>query len=91
MTAFPKDPNALLDYSVDWAPWLAADETVASAVVTVPAGLVKDRTETVAATGLITVWLSGGTAGVNYDVGFRITTSQGRVDERSMTVKVNQR
>lgn len=91
MTAFPKDPNALLDFSVDWSPWLAADETVASAVVTVPAGLIKDRDETVMPTGLITVWLSGGTAGTNYDVGFRVTTNQGRVDERSMTIKVSQR
>lgn len=97
-TPFLKDPQATLDYALNWGvgpdgkpPWLADGETIASAVVTVPARLVKDREETVSPSGLVTVWLSGGTAGTTYAVNFHITTSQGRVDERTLSIRVTER
>jgi hypothetical protein len=36
---------------------------------------------------LATAWLSGGTAGTAYRVACRITTAQGRTDERSITIR----
>ena len=39
----------------------------------------------------VTVWLSGGTAGVKYDVACRITTTGGRTDERTVSVRVLER
>ncbi len=64
----PKDPDAVLDYSIDWTTWLAGD-TLATSVWTVPAGITKDsETNT---TSKSTVWLSGGTAGEVYEVPLR--------------------
>jgi len=36
----------------------------------------------------VTVWLSGGTAGINYKVACLITTAAGRTDERTIWIKV---
>ena len=56
---FAKDPDAVLDYAVDWLRWLAGDE-IATSVWIVPDGLT--RVSDAATTTKATVWLSGGTA-----------------------------
>lgn len=89
MTEFRKDPSAVLDYAWDWTGWLAASETITTAVITTEIGLTKDS-QSIAA-GVVTAWLSGGTAGENYDVACLITTNQGRVDERTLRIRVTQR
>ncbi len=76
-----KDPDAALDYGVDWSAWLGTD-TIASAVWTLPAGLTQPRPSSVAG-GIATVWLAGGTSGVTYTVTCRVTTAAGRIDDRS--------
>jgi len=85
---FTKDPNAVLDYSIDWTRWLAGDQIAASEWI-VPSGLTKmadSKTSTSA-----TVWLSGGTAGQSYIVTNRITTAAGRTEDRSFTIRVEER
>ncbi len=87
-TQFTKDPQATLDYQVDWSDWLGAD-TIATSTWTVPTGLTKtdeSKTDTSA-----TVWLSGGTAGQIYTVMNHIVTVGGRTDERSFRVFVQDR
>ena len=85
---FTKDPNAVLDYSIDWAKWLAGDE-IATSDWTVPAGLTKvSDTKTTTKT---TAWLSGGAAAQSYTVTNRITTTGGRTEDRSFTLKVEER
>lgn len=86
---FNKDPNAVLDYGFDWSSWLQTGETISSATWTVPTGITK-TSQTESTTETI-VWLSGGTAGTSYDVSCRIVTSQGRTDDRTMTIKVAER
>lgn len=85
---FTKDPDAILDYAVDWSRWLAGD-TIAASVWIVPAGLAK-VSETNTATKAV-VWLSGGSAGVAYTVTNRITTAAGRTEDRSFTIRVEER
>ncbi len=85
---FTKDPNAVLDYSVDWSRWLDGD-TIATSVWTVPAGLTKvSDTNTTTKT---TAWLSGGAADQSYTVTNRITTTGGRTEDRSFILKVEER
>lgn len=85
-----KDPNATLDYERDWGPWLAGDgDTIVSSEWIVPDGLTKDSQSTT--TTVATVWLSGGTAGQAYEITNRITTSQGRTDDRSILIVVRER
>lgn len=53
------------------------------------AGLVKNS-DSFSATST-TVWLAGGTPGTPYSVANRITTSVGRIDERTITIRVTNR
>ena len=84
-----KDPSAVLDYVFDWTEWLATGETITDHTITADTGIAVDSsTED---TGKVTVWLSGGTAGINYKVACLITTSAGRTDERTIWIKVVER
>ena len=84
-----KDPSAVLDYVFDWTEWLATGETIADHTITADTGITVDSsTED---DGKVTVWLSGGTAGINYKVACLITTSAGRTDERTIWIKVVER
>lgn len=89
MSVFTKDPESVLDFGFDWSDWLASGETISSHTVTAETGITKDSdTE---ASGVVTVWLSGGTVGTTYTLECKIVTSASRTDERTMTVKVQER
>lgn len=102
MRIYSKDPSAVLDYKFDWAntrnggdvsDWLAVGETIVSAIVTVDSGITKDSDSLTDTNSSVTVFLSGGTAGVSYTVACRITTNStpARTDERSITISVVER
>lgn len=76
-----KDPNAVLDYSIDWSDWLDTD-TISTSTWTVPTGLTKGTDTT--STTVTTVWLSGGTAGTTYEILNRITTAGGRTQDKTV-------
>ena len=92
-----KDPSAVLDYVFDWTGWLATGETIAVdsetgeklITITADTGITVDSSTEL--DGKIIVWLSGGTAGINYKVACKITTSAGRTDERTIWIKVTDR
>lgn len=88
-TDWIQDPDANLDYIWDWSDWLAPGETISSSVFTVSAGLDLGTTSSTLATA--TAWLSGGEPGTPYLVANRITTSAGRIDERSITIRIKNR
>lgn len=84
---FIKDPNAKLDYTIDWSAWLESNnDTISAATVpNPPSGLtVVDPVQHTST--LSTVWLEGGTAGSSYDVTVHITTTGGRQDDRTITI-----
>lgn len=85
-----KDPSAVLDYSMDWSDWLAADESIATYDVTV-SGVTKDSQSRAGA--VVTAWLSGGVAGTVGSATFRITTNSvpARTDERTIYLRVQER
>lgn len=90
-----KDPNAVLDYGFNWAAYLAdITDTI------VDAEFVVDPSLTITQQGFddttATVWLSGGTAPAaplpnELRVTCRITTAEGRVDDRSIFLKIVER
>ena len=92
-----KDPSAVLDYVFDWTGWLATGETIAVdsetgeklITITADTGITVDSSTEL--DGKVTVWLSGGTAGINYKVACKITTTAGRTDERTIWIKVTNR
>lgn len=92
---FPKDPSSVLDYSFNWVgdedheSYLEDSETISSYTMTADAGITKDSDSEDA--GIVTVWLSGGTAGTAYNVACKITTSMGRTEERSVLIRCKER
>lgn len=84
VATFSKDPQDLLDYSVDWTS-LLEDDTISTVVWTVDAGLTNSGT--LFSRALTIIFLSGGTAGVGYNVTCHITTPT-RSYTRSFKVNV---
>jgi len=85
---FIHDPQAQLDYTINWADWLGSD-TISTSTWTVESGLTEGTKTSTSTTA--TIWLSGGTAGQTYSVTNRIVTAGGRTDERTITLKVRNR
>jgi hypothetical protein len=84
-----RDPDSKLDFGVDWSDWLEAGETITTLVVTPDAGITVTGE---ANTGTVTsCWVEGGQAGREYKVTFRVTTSAGRVDDRTLLLKTRNR
>ena len=81
---FTKDPNAVLDYTIDWSAWLSHQDTITNATATATTGITVNSVSRT--TTQTTVWLSGGSAGSSYEVTVRITTNGGRTDDRSITI-----
>jgi hypothetical protein len=97
---FIKDPDATLDYKFDWkaltngtgtSDWLATAETISSHTIDADSGITVDSSALSDANTSVTVWLSGGTAGVDYAVRCEIDTSASRTDERTMTIQCRER
>lgn len=86
---FEKDPSAILDYAFDWSDWLESGETISSHTITVDTGLTTDSDSE--SSGVVTIWLSGGTHGVDYIVACKISTSHSRTDERSVNIRCRER
>lgn len=86
---FSHDPDANLDYTVNWEDWLAESETIATSAWVVPTGI--DQADPSNTSTAATIWISGGTAGTEYQLTNRITTSLGRTDDRSIFLRVTER
>ena len=89
---FIKDPDAVLDYTVDWTEYLngtSPEDTISTSSWSADGGITVDSSDNNTKTA--TVWLSGGTAGRKYSITNQIVTSGGRTDERTITVNVFQR
>lgn len=88
---FVKDPDAVLDYSLNWSEWVpAGDEIVNASATASPSGLTVDSCD-VDEGDITTVWLSGGEAGTTYTVVVHVTTDAGREDDRSIQIVVKER
>jgi hypothetical protein len=88
MDSFVKDPDAVLDYKIDWSAWLDTDTITDSQWLSEDEALVIDSeefndTETV-------VWLSGGEIRKRHLVTNRITTAGGRTNDRSIRIAIKE-
>lgn len=82
-----KDPDATLDYTFDWTAWLepttdtiADVEWVPDDALTVESSLFDDTTAT--------AFVSGGSVGEMLNLTCRITTTGGRIDDRTIVLKI---
>lgn len=84
-----KDPNARLDWTIDWTPWLLPGDIIVASTWTLDSGLTTDLSAFTDTT--TTVWLTSGTAGRSYKAVNHITTSGGREDDRTLLIRVVQK
>lgn len=89
MTTWVKDPNAILDYKWDYSSWLEPGDTITAHDIIVDGTLTlgphsHDDTS-------VTAWLSGGTEGDRARVTVRVTTADGRVDDRTSVIEIRAR
>jgi hypothetical protein len=82
---FIKDPEARLDYQIDWSTWLGAD-TISASTWSATSGITIDSDANTTTTA--TVWLSGGTLGQTYEVTNHITTAAAREDDRTLFIRI---
>lgn len=90
-----KDPDSVLDYLINWLPWLTSTdvvsgETVVDTITTstwvdVPDDLTNESD--VKTDSTTTIWLSGGVADQTYYLTNRITTAAGRTQDRTVKLK----
>lgn len=80
-----KDPDEVLDFTVDWAARLD-DDTISTSTWTVPSGIIKVEDEHTTTKAVI--WLQGGTIDKVYEFLNRIVTTGGRTMDQSVSVRV---
>lgn len=93
MGVFLKDPAATLDYAVEWSPAYLASATITASEWMIdpsePAGI--EVTATLLSPDRTGVVLGGGVAGRVYRVVNRVLLSDGRHDERTLALRVEDR
>jgi hypothetical protein len=94
-TFIEKDPNATLDYTLDWNNYTQSGDALATATWTTST-ISGDATPIVIGAASInadkaTVLISGGTAGNIYTITCAITTTDNLIDRRSFRIVVKSR
>jgi hypothetical protein len=85
--AFKKDPNATLDYTFDWSPYLTAiSDTILSVTWITSSGLTLGTVSKTTTTA--TAFVSGGIVDATETLTCRITTAGGRVDDRTISLTI---
>lgn len=93
MDVYAKDPGASLDYAIDWGAGYLGVETIASSNWTVEpneTGGISIVSSSAGSTSTQAT-LAGGIAGNVYRVTNSVALTDGRGDERSITLRVEQR
>lgn len=91
MRGYVKDPDSTLDYAFDWSAWLPATDKIIASSFVVDSGITSEPGGETFSDTVTRLYLSGGVAGQNYKVVNTITTEQGRIDERTIEIRVRQR
>lgn len=81
-----KDPDAKLDYTFDWSAYLSPVGDSIALVSFIGDGVTIASQTNTASTA--TAWVSGGTLGSTHTVTCRITTNGGRIDDRTIYIKI---
>jgi hypothetical protein len=89
MSSYLHDPQAKLDYGFDWSDWLRDGEIIITSTWAIATGLTKISDSF--STSATTIWIKDGVAGESQVITNHITTSAGREDDRSHTLKVKDR
>lgn len=98
-----KDPAATLDYTFNWTPYLAAmlddglpaaPDVISSALCTISSnaeGTDASVVQTAIEGAYVTAWVAGGNEGETLKLTCQITTTGGRIELRSVYLKIKAR
>ena len=89
MSTWTKDGDSVLDWAWSWQDWLSDDETIIDHDIIVTSGQVTIDSSS-EQDGVVTAWLSNAEPRT-VRVTCRINTSQGRTDDRTITLRVQDR
>jgi len=89
MELITADPDRNLDYGFDWTQWMPELDTIIGSLWILPVDLT--LTGESFDTLTTTVWISGGIVGQTYTITNRITTTDGRIDDRSFLMRIAER
>jgi hypothetical protein len=85
-----KDPDEVLDYTVDWTARLGTNDTIISSEwPDPPTGIIVDSDNHDTTSSVI--WLSGGTLNEAYTFVNRVVTAGGRTMDQSVKLKIKTR
>lgn len=87
---FPKDPNTIRDFSINWAADVPSGAAIFSSAWTLEAGIEEETGFRVATDTSTGIRLKGGTAGESYRVVNRVVFDDGQEDERSIVIEVGE-
>lgn len=82
------DPGRYLDYILDYSSWLVVGETIVTSTWSVPAPLSSANPSILPGARRVGIWLAGGTSGSMVQVKNTITTSQSRIDVRTVNLPI---
>lgn len=93
MTLLMKDPDAVLDYAIDWSADYLGDDVLAGSSWTVEPDEAGGVSVTASAfdTGVASVTAAGGLPGRIYRLINHVTMASGRSDSRSIVLRVEKR
>ena len=86
MKQFIKDPDAVLDYKMDWTAWMDETDIIVASSWEVDSDEIVVDSDSFTDTDT-TVWLSGGLNRKKYLITNSIETDDGRKDDRSFLIK----
>lgn len=92
MPSFTHSPGATLDYEFDWSDWVVPGDSVASRTVTAQPGLT--LVSSTLAADVVTVRISvasDATQRVSRKLACTVTTANGQVDTRTLTIVIRAR
>lgn len=85
-----KDPESVMDYTIDYTNMLVDGATISSHTVTPDSGITKDSSSIVSGNKKITMTLSGGTVNTVYTIKLTVVTSASYTIVRRFRVKCEQ-
>lgn len=88
MNYFHKKPGARLDYYVDWSDWLPEGDQLYESSWTATSGIELSEESFDAASGVSTVWISGGKTGETHEAINSIVTTDNRQNEERIVIKI---
>ena len=87
---FLKQPLERLDYDIDFSEWLPVGDTIVLATVVATTGIIAEEPLIDVTKKVLKVWVTGGATGNTYKIQVTAETTEGRIKEGEIRIKVKE-